>query len=220
MKPFQIAAMILIPAAILACNILVPTPIPIPVTQTIPETMTPYVGNLTLPYVEIVTETRTPIIEWLTISPTVVETITKTPILIGWTPQTPFTYVTPGTPQVDLTALVSSVNGSVLIEDGRCCAGGAAGSEIQIRVAFQAASGAGQVNEMRVISAGGGCRSEAEMAAANWEPFAPVKNYPFSPPINWVGFYVSVQYRDSSGNISPVYCDDISVEGSPSMPTP
>ena len=30
-----------------------------------------------------------------------------------------------------------------------------------------------------------------------------------------VGWYIAVQYRDASGNLSPVYCDDISVEGSP-----
>jgi hypothetical protein len=29
-----------------------------------------------------------------------------------------------------------------------------------------------------------------------------------------------VQYRDASGNVSPMYCDDISVEGMPAQPTP
>jgi hypothetical protein len=39
-------------------------------------------------------------------------------------------------------------------------------------------------------------------------------------PINWTGFYVSVQYRDAEGNLSPVVCDDISIEGHSPTPTP
>jgi len=31
---------------------------------------------------------------------------------------------------------------------------------------------------------------------------------------------VSVQYRDALGNLSPVYCDDISLEGMPAPPPP
>jgi hypothetical protein len=39
-------------------------------------------------------------------------------------------------------------------------------------------------------------------------------------PVNWTGFYVSVQYRDADGNLSPVYDDDVSVEGQPPTLTP
>ena len=38
--------------------------------------------------------------------------------------------------------------------------------------------------------------------------------------LNWVGFYQRVQYRDALGNLSSVYCDDISLEGNPPPPTP
>jgi hypothetical protein len=75
------------------------------------------------------------------------------------------------------------------------------------------------VEEMRV-NTGGTCFSEEEMAEANWQPFSPEQTFPLQVPINWVGFYVSVQYRDEGGNLSAVACDDISVEGHPPSPTP
>ncbi len=110
------------------------------------------------------------------------------------------------------------VGGSVLIEGGRCCAGGVEGETIQIDVEFEASSPFDEVTDMRVRT-GGRFWSEAEMSQAEWEPFGPTKSYPFRVVINWVGFYVSVQYRDAQGNLSPVYHDDISVEGHPAPPT-
>jgi len=106
------------------------------------------------------------------------------------------------------------VIGSVVLEGGNCCAGGTAGSTINVGVEFAAASTYGQVTEMRVSTAGM-CFAEADMAEATWEPFAASKTIPVYVGINWAGFYVSVQYRDEQGHLSPVYCDDISVEGMP-----
>lgn len=111
------------------------------------------------------------------------------------------------------------VYGSIEIEDGRCCAGGIAGETITVNVAFDAASPVAQVTEMRT-RAGGMCFTESEMTDDEWEPFASRKTYPVYVAINWAGFYVSVQYRDAEGNLSPVYCDDISVEGHPPPPSP
>lgn len=111
------------------------------------------------------------------------------------------------------------VRGSVEIEGGRCCAGGIAGETIQIDVTFEATSPLAEVTEMR-IRAGGVRFTESEMAEAEWEPFASLKTYPVYVALNWVGFYVSVQYRDAQGNLSPVYHDDISVEGHPPTPSP
>jgi hypothetical protein len=48
-----------------------------------------------------------------------------------------------------------------------------------------------------------------------WEDFAESKTYPVPVAINWTGFYLCVQYQDEHGNLSPVYQDDISVEGMP-----
>jgi hypothetical protein len=57
---------------------------------------------------------------------------------------------------------------------------------------------------MRVLTTRDGCHGEDEMVEASWEPFMPPISYSFYTPINWVGFYVSAQYRDASSNISPV----------------
>jgi hypothetical protein len=53
------------------------------------------------------------------------------------------------------------------------------------------------------------------MEPASWERFAASKTFPVYVALNWVGFYVSAQFQDEHGNLSPVYCDDISVEGMP-----
>jgi hypothetical protein len=111
------------------------------------------------------------------------------------------------------------VSGSVLIEGGRCCAGGTAGTQVNLNVAFQAASPAGRVTEMKVQAGGGGCVKDPAQLKGDWEPFQPAKSYAASLAINFVGWYVSVQYRDEQGNLSPVYCDDISLEGSPPAPS-
>jgi hypothetical protein len=69
--------------------------------------------------------------------------------------------------------------------------------------------------------AGMRCYSEAELVDAAWEPFRASVTEPFTiTAINWVGHYLSVQYRDSLGNLSNVACDDISVEGMPAPLTP
>ncbi len=111
------------------------------------------------------------------------------------------------------------VQGAVVIEDGRCCVGGIAGQVIPIQVTFQAISPLAPVTEMRV-RAGGRWFEEGEFLETDWEPFQTGKTYEFTPPINWTGFYVSVQFRDATGWVSPVYTDDISVEGMPAPPSP
>lgn len=116
------------------------------------------------------------------------------------------------------TRIAFSVTGSVLIEGSACCKGGVAGTSIPINVAFSASSPAGKVTQMRVSNSMG-CQKDAQALDAPWEAFAPSKAYTAQLSINWVGWYISVQYRDDQGNLSPVYCDDISLEGSPPTPT-
>jgi len=111
------------------------------------------------------------------------------------------------------------VRGAVVIEDGQCCVGGVAGQTIPIRVTFQASSPFAPITEMRV-RVGGRWFEQDEFSETDWEPFASTKTYDFTPPINWVGFYVSAQFRDAQGWLSPVYHDDISVEGMPPSPSP
>ena len=110
------------------------------------------------------------------------------------------------------------VYGSVVIEGGHCCIGGIAGETIKIGVAFEATSPLGEVTEMRVLLGGLHFR-EDEMAYADWEVFVPYKTFSVEVALNWVGFYITVQYRDGLGNLSLVYYDDISVEGHPTPPT-
>lgn len=121
---------------------------------------------------------------------------------------------------VETAAASFPVTGSVQIEGGRSAVGGTAGTSLDIQVMFSASSPYGAVTDMR-IKAGGTCQPEKiDLSGAAWEPFAPVKTYPFTAPINWVGFTIAVQYRDERGNLSQIACDDISVEGMPPQPTP
>jgi hypothetical protein len=111
------------------------------------------------------------------------------------------------------------VEGSVTIEDGRCCAGGVAGETIEVSVAFGAYSPLAAVTEMRVLS-GGLQFDEEDMATADWQPFVTFKRMPVQVTLNWSGFNVSVQFRDAAGNLSRIAQDDISIEGHPARPTP
>ena len=117
-----------------------------------------------------------------------------------------------------MEAGAAGVEGSVVIEGGTCCVGGTAGDTVDIHIAYQASSPYAEVTEMRVRAGGGGPFTEADLAAEPWVPFAAFQTYSFAVALNWVGFYVVVQYRDALGKLSPVYTDDVSVEGMP--PTP
>ncbi|MCJ7707294.1 MAG: hypothetical protein MUO38_06710 [Anaerolineales bacterium] len=117
-----------------------------------------------------------------------------------------------------MEAGAARVEGSVVIEGGTCCVGGTAGDTVDIHIAYQAGSPYAEVTEMRVRAGGGGPFTEVDLAEEAWVPFMTSQTVPFGVAINWVGFYVAVQFRDALGDLSPVYTDDISVEGMP--PTP
>ncbi len=148
----------------------------------------------------------------LTPSSTASPTPTFTPSLTA--SQTPS--LTP-TPTASQTARPpDSVTGSVSIENGKAATGGIAGDKLTILVQFSAFSTAGPVQEMRLqTSYGGGCTRADELNTKEWRPFKPERSFEVTVALNWVGFYVTVQYRDVMGNLSPIYCDDISVEGMP-----
>jgi hypothetical protein len=122
------------------------------------------------------------------------------------------------TPAPPIPTPYRPVYGSVVIEGGHCCIGGIAGETIEIGVAFEVTSPLAEVTDMRV-RIGGLHFTEDEMAYADWEAFVPYKSFSVQVALNWVGFYVTVQYRDELGNLSLVYYDDISVEGHPAPPT-
>jgi len=106
-----------------------------------------------------------------------------------------------------------------VLQGGSCCAGSIAGNTITINAAFTASSTHGDVVEMRVVSGRSQVGME-EMAQAPWEPYVQEKMFPVQIASGWIGFWVHVQFRDSEGNISPIYADDISVEGMPPILTP
>ncbi len=109
------------------------------------------------------------------------------------------------------------VSGSVLIEQGRPAAGGMAGDTIAIEVDYAASSPVAPVTEMRVTGQLGACA--AMPADVPWAPFVAHRSYKVTLALNWVGYYRCVQFRDAAGNLSPVYCDDISLEGNPPPPS-
>ena len=109
------------------------------------------------------------------------------------------------------------ISGSVELEEGACCAGGTAGDTITVEAAFEAESPFGRITEMRSLAAGYRL-AENELQEATWENFTSRRDYEVRLSSNWVGYYVCVQYRDEASNISPVYCDDISLEGHPPSP--
>jgi len=69
------------------------------------------------------------------------------------------------------------------------------------------------------VRAGSQAFDETSISGADWEPFRTESAYPFVVPLNWVGFYVSAQFRDGLGNPSAVVHDDISIEGMPALPS-
>ncbi len=105
------------------------------------------------------------------------------------------------------------VTGSVLIENGNCCAGGTEGTQIPLKVQLQASSPAGKVTRMRTVV--GACQRGAASLDAPWQPFLPFKTYTVTLMLNWSSFQLNVQYGDEKGNLSPVYCAEISLEGMP-----
>ena len=71
---------------------------------------------------------------------------------------------------------------------------------------------------MRILARGSPATLE-ELSDVAWERFQPSKTFLADVALNWLGFYVSVQYRDAQGRQSPVYSDDISIEGFIPAPT-
>jgi hypothetical protein len=110
------------------------------------------------------------------------------------------------------------VQGSILIQAGKCCIGGPVGEPINITVSFEAVSPFAQVTHMRTAEH---CLSYEDMSVVAWEPFTESKVFQFTPPVfNWFTFTASVQFGDADSNLSPVYCDNIGVEGMPVTPAP
>ncbi|MFN8473763.1 MAG: hypothetical protein U0822_16355 [Anaerolineae bacterium] len=117
----------------------------------------------------------------------------------------------------------TAVTGTVVLQDGACCVGGIAGEPLAVHAAFTAASAVGTVTSMRIVAAW--CPlATLFIPGEPWQPFVNSMTYTIVPPINWSSFDLAAQYQDNHGNVSPVYCADIAVEGMPApwtaTPTP
>jgi hypothetical protein len=113
---------------------------------------------------------------------------------------------------IAVTQAAFPVSGSMKIEGSPCCVGGKAGSTLPVKVNFAATSPAGAVTDMKVSSCFVLTQTPDQVS---WEPFAPEKTFDVNVALNWTTFSLGAQYRDAQGNLSPVYCDEIAVEGSP-----
>lgn len=111
----------------------------------------------------------------------------------------------------------AALHGAVEIENGSCCVGGIAGETTSVQVAFLADSPFGAITEMRVLAAPGR-QTPPDFELAPWRPFVTNISYEIPIFINWTSFHIHVQFRDALGNLSPVYVDDIAVEGMPAPP--
>jgi hypothetical protein len=115
---------------------------------------------------------------------------------------------------VAATQVAFPVSGAVTLEGGRCCIGGMAGTTVTATASFTATSPFGAVQQMR-LHAGPSCADASAITPAPWEPLVLSRAFPLQVAINFTSFAVSAQYRDVQGNLSPVYCSTLSVEGSP-----
>lgn len=111
------------------------------------------------------------------------------------------------------------VTGSVVFEDGSCCAGGIVGDTIELHIQFEAMSPIAEVTQMRYMT-GSSIADEQDILSLEWQNYQSevVIDYQVNA-VNWLGHWVTVQYMDADGNVSPLISDDISIEGMPEMPT-
>lgn len=115
---------------------------------------------------------------------------------------------------VAATHVAYPLKGSVRIQAGRMI-GGIERKPMDIPVEFQATSPFAPVTEMRVANE---CVEKDQMDSLAWGPYAPRKIFSYTPPgFNFFWFKVAVQFRDAKGNLSPIYCDAITVEGMPGV---
>lgn len=111
------------------------------------------------------------------------------------------------------------IHGGLEIEQGKCCVGGIAGETTTVQVRFFAESPFSEITAMRVF-AGARPQSPEIFEQLPWQPFTSTISFEVPIVLNWTGFYVQVQFRDGLENLSPVFVDDISVEGMPGLSTP
>jgi hypothetical protein len=104
------------------------------------------------------------------------------------------------------------VRGTVLIEDGRCCAGGEVGEQLVLEVQLLAIGNHGKITHIRYLS-GAGPFTRVDFDGVAFIPYRERITVETRVTVNWVGFWVGVQFLDEHGNLSGIFNDDISIEG-------
>lgn len=125
----------------------------------------------------------------------------------------------PDTPMIITPTAWDMVSGGVEIEGGACCAGGTTGDTITLEINLYAHSNTSEITHMRMATGMGGPFTVDDLVDVEWIPYVEMVTTEMSLAINWVGYWVGVQFMDADGNISDVYSDDISLEGMPPQPT-
>jgi len=106
------------------------------------------------------------------------------------------------------------ISGSILINDGDCCAGGIIGDSVQLNASFGLSNRSHTTTQMKV-KISNNCETDPELMGEEVLQFSPNMEFSVVAASNWVGHFISVQFIDENWNVSEIYCDDISVEGMP-----
>ena len=114
-----------------------------------------------------------------------------------------------------------SVTGTVLLNGGAEVTGGPVGRDLNILAEFSAESVNGEIVALRSAGSYVRCLEAEELGRFEWITYTRAQTFTTQPPIpNWIGYYVTAQFRDVVGETSAAACDDISVEGQVWTATP
>jgi hypothetical protein len=114
----------------------------------------------------------------------------------------------------DLRARTEAVTGTVLLNGGAEVTGGPIGRDLRIFAEYSAESANGDVLGLRSIGSFLRCLETQELEPFEWITYTRAQTFTVQPPVpNWIGYYVTAQFRDVAGETSAAVCDDIGVEG-------
>jgi tripartite motif-containing protein 71 len=106
------------------------------------------------------------------------------------------------------------VTGTVQLAGGASIVGGGLGQTIEIHAGYTASSAHGSITMLRTRTSVVCPTPTEDLADEPWRAFTAAERFPY---LVWSGgiwpFAVAVQFRDAQGNLSPVACDTVQVEG-------
>jgi hypothetical protein len=108
----------------------------------------------------------------------------------------------------------SDISGSVELNNGACCTGGTIGDEVIVSAKISLDNRQQETTLMRTALSTS-CLSADGLTDAEWIPFQSQQVSSYVAISGWIGIYFNVQFMNETGEISQIFCDDISVEGLP-----